>query len=196
MSKNQMNNKILILSGPTGSGESTLTKELSLKFPKFKRLITATSRNIRSGEIPGEDYYFFTKEEFLKEIEKGNIIEYTYIENRDTYYGSYKPDLEKKLLEGYVIVNVDHVGVQYYKKNYGAIAIFIRPDSIESIKTRLKKRNPEMTDEEIALRLDNAKSEIKNEEHFYDFKIINRDNCLNEALTELENILKSNGFDL
>ncbi|HEX8974812.1 MAG TPA: guanylate kinase [Patescibacteria group bacterium] len=190
------NNKVLIIGGPTGSGESTITNALVEKYPLFKRLVTATSRAKRSGETDKQNYYFFTKEEFEKNIASGNILEHTYIENRDTYYGTYKPDLEQKLQSGYVIVNVDYVGVLYYKKHYNALAIFIKPESIESLAERLKKRNPEMTEQELSMRLENAENEIRNEEEYYDYSVINADNCLNEAIQKVEAILKSHGFQL
>ena len=82
--------KIFIIAGPTGCGESTITKAIIEKFPNFARLVTATSRLPRLNEKNGVDYFFFSKEDFENEIIKGNIIEHTYIENRDTYYGSLK----------------------------------------------------------------------------------------------------------
>jgi guanylate kinase len=190
------NQKILILSGPTGSGESTLTKKLVEKYPIFNRLVTATSRQIRSGEKDGIDYYFFSKDDFEKLIKSGDILEYSYIENRDTYYGTYAPDLKKKLQNGYVVVNVDYVGTAYYKNNFEAIAIFIKPDDVASLAPRLKKRNPEMSEEELSMRFENAKNEITQEEKYYDVTVINNDGRLDEALNNIENILKENKFIL
>jgi guanylate kinase len=196
LKQKEKNNKILIISGPTGSGESTISNEIVSRHGIFKRLITATSRPPRSGEVDGESYFFFSKEEFKKKIEKRDIVEFTYIENRDTYYGSYEPDLEKKLAHGHVIVNVDHVGVRYYKEKYCAVAIFIKPESIESIAQRLKKRNPEMTAAELESRLENAKNEIENEEKYYDYVVFNRDGKLKEAVGEIEGILAKEQFIL
>jgi len=183
-------NKVLVISGPTGSGESTISDEIVSKYPQFQRLVTATSRLMRSGEIDKKDYYFFTREEFLKKITSGDILEYTHIENRDTYYGTYRPDLEEKIGKGQIIVNVDHIGVAYYKQKYGALAIFIKPESIESLASRLKKRNPEITNEELQLRLENARNEIANEEKYYDYTVINADGKLENAMNEISSILK------
>jgi guanylate kinase len=111
--------RILVIGGPTGSGETTITNEIIKRFPVFTRLVTATSRKPRNNEINKVDYYFFSKEEFEKNIRNGNIPEYTYIKNRDTYYGAYKPDLDEKISKGLnVIANVDIVGAKYYKKNH------------------------------------------------------------------------------
>lgn len=184
-------NKVLIIGGPTGSGETTVTLEIIKKYPQFQRLVAATSRPIRSGEQNQINYYYLGKEKFLKEIENGNIIEYTYIENRDTYYGTYKLDLEKRLKESHIIANVDHVGVKYFKKYYDSLAIFIKPSSLDVIEKRLRMRNPEASEQEIISRLKNAEDEIKNEQHLYDHVVINDDGKLNEAITEIEEILKN-----
>lgn len=192
--ENKLKNKVLIIGGPTGSGESTLTFETIKRYPEFQRLVSATSRPIRNGEESGVNYYYFTKAEFLEEIAKGNIVEQSYIENRDTYYGTYKPELEKKLELGNVIANVDQVGVIYFKKKYPAVAIFIKPSSLDVIEGRIRKRNPAMTNEEVAKRLHNAQEEIANEEHLYDYVIINDDGKMEEALKRIEEILKLENY--
>jgi len=187
-------NKILVISGPTGSGESTVTNKIIEKYPIFQRLITSTTRKPRSNEKNQVDYYFFTEEEFKKQREQGNILEYTYIENRGVYYGTYLPDLNEKLIKGHVIVNVDHIGLKFYKKNYKAISIFIKPESLEIIKERLKKRNPEMTEEELMNRLKNAQDEIDSEERFYDHIVFNKQGKLEEAVQEIEEILRKENY--
>src|SRR3990167_7895626 len=156
--------KIVVIAAPTGGGESTITNEIINRFPSFKRLVTATTRKPRNKERHRKDYYFFSKIKFKKEITRGNIIEYTYVKNRKAYYGSYKPDLEKKLKLGYnVIINPDVVGAKYYKKNYQAITIFVKPDSLESIKKRLIYRDIGIKPTELKRRLKNAEDEIKNQ---------------------------------
>ena len=187
-------NKILVISGPTGSGESTITNEIIKKYPIFQRMVTATSRQPRGNEKDKVDYYFFTKGEFKKQINLGNILEYTYIENRGIYYGTYLSELEKRLARGYVIVNVDHIGLKFYKKKYGAISIFIKPESLEVIKLRLKKRNPDISEAELKQRLKNAQDEIEREEKFYKYKVFNKQDKLEEAIQEIEGILKKEGY--
>lgn len=190
----QENNKILVLSGPTGSGESTITKEIVSRHPVFQRLITATSRPMRKGESEGVDYYYFSKEKFEELIKEGLILEYSYIENRDTYYGTYKPDFEKKMETGYVIANTDYVGTIYYKEKFKAVSVFIKPESIEVLEARLKGRNPEMTKIELQKRLENAKNEIEKEEQYYDTTIINKNGKIKDAVMEVEQILRKEGF--
>lgn len=183
--------KIVVIAAPTGGGESTITKKIINRFPSFKRLITATTRKPRNKEKPGVDYYFLSKNKFKEEIKKGNIIEHTYVKNRRAYYGSYKLDLEKKLNHGFnVIINPDAVGAKYYKKNYQAVTIFVKPDSLASIKKRLIARDSNIERTELKRRLKNAASEIKNESRFYDFIVINRQGKLDQAIQEVINIIK------
>ena len=152
---------------------------------------------MRTSEQNKVDYYFMSKEEFQDNIKSGDIIEHTYIENRDAYYGSYKPDLEKKLKEGLnIIANVDIVGTKYFKKNYDATTIFIKPETIESLRIRLKKRDSNITEEELKKRITNAENEIKNEMNCYDYVVVNADGKLDEAVEEIVKILKKENYEL
>ncbi len=189
-----MKNKILVISGPTGSGESTVTNKIIEKYPIFQRLVTSTTRKPRGNEKDKVDYHFFTEKEFKNQQEQGNILEYTYIENRKVYYGTYLPDLNEKLVKGYVIVNVDHIGLKFYKENYGAISIFIKPESLNTIKERLQIRNSEITEKELGQRLKNAQDEIDREERFYDHIVFNKQDKLEEAIQEIEIILKKENY--
>lgn len=191
-----MQKKVLVIAGPTGVGESTITRKIIEKFPIFKRLVTATTRAPRGQEQDGQDYYFFDKARFQEELTAGNILEHTYIENRDVYYGSFKPDLEQKISQGLnVITNTDLIGARYYKKNYNAITIFILPDSIENLKKRHIARGTE-SEEEMKKRLEYAIYEIENESSFYDYRIINKQDCLAETVEEITKIIKNEGYNL
>ena len=167
------------------------------RFLNFRRLVSATTRKPRLKEKDGLDYYFFSKDKFLEEIDNGNILEYTYIKNRDSYYGTYKVDLEEKIEGGYVVVvNVDGVGVDYYKRKQGAIAIFIKPASLDELRTRLQTRDPNMSEEELSKRIENAKAEIKNEEKFYDYVVYNENGRLDKAIREVVGILEKENYEL
>ncbi|OGF19654.1 hypothetical protein A3I35_02625 [Candidatus Falkowbacteria bacterium RIFCSPLOWO2_02_FULL_45_15] len=188
--------KILVIAGPTGSGESAVTAEIIKRYPIFKRLVTATTRPPRLRERTGVDYYFFSAEEFQREISNGNILECQ--NNRNgVYYGSYRPDLEKKLAQGFnVIVNPDLVGARYYQKHYQATTVFIMPDSIANLKKRLLKRDPSISPLELQTRLEYAQREISQEAPFYDYRVLNRQNQLGNAVAEIIAILKKEGYRL
>jgi guanylate kinase len=195
MGKNKK--RVLVIGGPTGSGETTITNEIIKRFPVFTRLVTATSRKPRNGEKNKIAYYFFSKDEFEKQISDGNIIEYTYIENRDDYYGTYKPDLDTKIEKGFnVIVNVDIVGAKYYKGHYNATTIFIKPESIEELKGRLTNRDKNISQEELEKRLQNAENEIEKEMPFYDYVVMNANEKLDKAIEETADILTKENYTL
>lgn len=189
--------QILVISGPTGSGESTITNEIIKRYPhKVVRLVTSTTREPRSGEQNGVDYFFFTKEQFAEARTAGQLLEETYVANRDTYYATYKPDLEEKLSRGFiVIVNSDLVGTKFYKQNYNATTVFIKPASVDELKLRLQKRNPEMSQEEHAKRIENAVLEF-NDESQYDYAVVNGDGELMKAVEEIVEIMKKEGYNV
>jgi guanylate kinase len=189
--------RVLIIAGPTGSGESTITNELIKRYPVFTRLVTATTREPRLNEVDTVDYYFFDEEGFKREVSAGNILEHTFVPGRAVYYGTYKHDLEKKLAEGKnIIVNPDVVGARYYKDHYNATTIFIKTESIDILKKRLKDRDPDISNEELTARLKAAQYELDNEESFYDHVILNKDGALENTVQEVQNILKTEGYPL
>lgn len=190
--------KVVVIAGPSGSGESTITKEVIKRFPgRVERLVTATTRPPRPGEIDAVDYYFLTPEEFERYEREGNILEKTYIPNRNTYYGTYASDLKEKIDSGkIVIVNPDIVGALYYKTNFNATTIFILPESVDALERRIRERNPELSDAEIQKRRANAEAEIKNEESFYDYRIVNADGSLEQAVEGVIEILRKEGYNL
>lgn len=188
--------QILVIGGPTGSGESTVTKAIIERNPqRFVRLVTATTRAPRGDEQNTVDYHFLTKEEFLSALKRGDILEHTYISNRDTYYGTYKPDLEEKIAQGLtVVVNPDIVGARFFRDHYGATTIFIEPGNVLELEGRLVARNPDLPREEIQKRLDNAQKEIDTEGPEYNYRVINANGKLEDAIHEVLAILSKEGY--
>lgn len=177
---------LIVIGGPTGVGESTITKEIINRLPKTRRLITTTTRPPRGQEKDGKDYFFLTKTEFKKRLKKNFFIEHTYIKVRDVYYGSEKKRIDYWLNRGYnVIANLDIVGAEAMKKNYSdrCISLFIVPDKFSNIKKRLLNRNPNIKPEELKKRLIYAKQEIKDKKK-YDLIIINKQDQLKVAVDE------------
>ncbi len=191
------NKRVLVIAGPTGVGENTITNEIRKRFPIFKQLVTATTREPRPGEKNTVSYYFMNNEQFFKEIEKGNIPEYQNSRDKNTYYGTYLPDLEKKIASGdNIIITPDITGAKFFKKEYNATTIFLLPDSMENLEKRHLHRNPEISQEELKSRLDYAKYEIDNEAYFYDFKVINAQGKLDEAVENIISIIRKEGYEL
>jgi guanylate kinase len=190
-----MKRQIVVIAGPTASGETTFTKELMVAYPHFIKLISATTRSPRLTEQHKKDYYFFTLEEFLDQVHGGNIIEYTHVKNRDVYYGTYKPELDEKIAEGKtIVVNTDLSGARFFKHAYNAVTIFIKPKSIETIYHRLRRRDPTISNEELQMRLMNAMQEILDAENKYDYTVFNQDGEFADTIAKVIEILHREGY--
>lgn len=171
-----MQNKgaILIISGPSGCGKSTLLKEVYNNIDNYYFSISTTTRSPRDGEQNGVDYYFVTKEEFEKDIEDGNFLEYAKV--HDNYYGtSLKPIIESLNNGKLVIFDIDVQGHKIVRKKLHALitSVFITTPSLQVLKDRLYSRNSDDNDV-IEKRLKNAQIEIDSFLE-YDYLIINDD---------------------
>ncbi len=193
---NARTKQVVVISGPSGSGESTITEELCKRFSNVKRLVTSTTRPRRSGEAP-DHYFFFTKEEFLAKASRGEILEVNHQANRDVYYGMYAPALTKMLEAGLVVVvNSDIVGTRYCKEHFDAVTIFIQTPTVDDLIARIRVRNPDMSEHELNKRRESAENEIDNEKPFYDYSVTNENGKLSEALDEIVSILTNEGYQL
>lgn len=183
---------IIIISGPTGVGETSVTKGLLKILPKTERLVTTTSRRKRKNEINGLDYHFISKKEFQKRIKEGYFLEYTHIKNRDDYYGTFRPDIDKKINQGInLILNLDAIGTKAMKKNFkNVITIFLLPDKFSNLIKRIKQRDPNISPAMLRKRIINAQNEIKKEKKYYQYKIINVQNKLSETIQKTAQLIK------
>lgn len=171
---NEKKGAILILSGPSGCGKSTLLKEVYKDIDDYYFSISTTTRAPRVGETNGIDYFFVTKEEFEKDIENGDFLEYAKV--HDNYYGTSLKPINSALSEGkLVIFDIDVQGHEIVRNKLNAIvtSVFITTPSLEVLETRLNSRNTDSL-EIIEKRIKNAKGEV---EYFqdYDYLIINDD---------------------
>ena len=163
---------ILILSGPSGCGKSTLLKEVYKDISDYYFSISTTTRAPRVGEVNGVDYFFVTKEEFEKDIENDNFLEYAKV--HDNYYGTSLTPINKALEEGkLVIFDIDVQGHEIVRSKLDSIvtSVFITTPSLKVLEERLNARNTDSSDI-IEKRIKNAKGEV---EFFqdYDYLIIN-----------------------
>ena len=163
---------ILILSGPSGCGKSTLLKEVYKDISDYYFSISTTTRAPRVGEVNGVDYFFVTKEEFEKDIENDNFLEYAKV--HDNYYGTSLKPINKGLEEGkLVIFDIDVQGHEIVRNKLDSIvtSVFITTPSLKVLEERLNARNTDSSDI-IEKRIKNAKGEV---EFFqdYDYLIIN-----------------------
>lgn len=159
---------ILIISGPAGSGKTTLCERLLAEFPdQIQRLVTTTSRAPRPDEKEGLDYRFLPAADFRKRIEEGAFIEWAKVHGR--YYGSQKAHLFKLLENGKdLLLNIDVQGARTFSGDPSLRillkerlhTVFILPRSLEQLRERLQGRGSD-THEEIERRLASAAREIE-----------------------------------
>lgn len=179
-----MDGKIIIFSAPSGSGKSTIVNHLVKNLPELSFSISATSRAARGNEMNGIDYYFMDTPSFRKKISNGAFIEWEEV-YEGTFYGTLKSEVERIISDNKVAVfDVDVVGGINIKKQYGdkALALFIKPPSLQILEERLKKRGTD-TEETIKKRMSKAEKELGYAQ-FFD-KIIVNDN-LEDACHEAE----------
>ncbi len=176
--------KFIVISGPSGVGKGTICNRLLSELNAWYSVST-TTRSPREGEVDGVNYYFITKEEFLKRIDAGEFLEYNYY--NDNYYGTSKKIVMEKMEEGVnVFSEIDVNGAHNIKKIFpDALLIYIAPPSMEELKNRLIARRTDPI-ERINQRLAIAEEEMK-QVGFYDYVVVNDD--LDKATDEVRKII-------
>lgn len=168
---------LIVLSGPSGVGKSTIRRRLIEENDDYWYSISMTTRKPRIIEKTnlleehGKDYYFVSKEEFNQNIENDNFFEYAEIYD-GLFYGTPKDKIFEMLDKGYnVVLELDVQGAIIVKEKYkDAILIFIKPPTLEELERRLRSRRTD-TEEVILERLAKAEYEISKSNQ-YDYVII------------------------
>lgn len=169
-----MKGNLLVISGPSGSGKSSLMKEVLKTISDTYFSISSTTRAIREGEEDGVNYHFISKEEFEKDIDAGFFLEWAKV--HDHYYGTSLKPILKELQKGkLVICDIDVQGHKIAQEKFGHLitSVFVTTPDQKSLQERLMKRGTDSVDV-IEKRLANAVSEMTcmNE---YDYVVINDD---------------------
>lgn len=179
---------LVVFSGPSGVGKGTVRKRFfEIMGDKLYYSISMTTRAKREGEQDGVDYHYVSREKFLEEIEKDNVLEYNeYVGN---FYGTPKDKVFEKINAGIdVVLEIEVNGARMIKEKVpNCVSIFIGPPSFESLKTRLVGRNTESADV-IEKRLNKARDEIASADQ-YDYIVINDD--VDVAANEVISIIES-----
>ncbi|CAA0217218.1 guanylate kinase [Tenacibaculum maritimum] len=154
--------KLFVFSAPSGSGKTTIVRHL-LAQERFNLefSISATSRNPRSNEKEGVDYYYISLEDFKQKIKKEEFLEWEEV-YRDNFYGTLKTEVERIWAKGkHVIFDIDVRGGLRIKEKFPeeTLAVFVKPPDINELLKRLKKRGEE-SDEKIAARIAKAPIEL------------------------------------
>ncbi|MBO5793086.1 MAG: guanylate kinase [Lentisphaeria bacterium] len=185
---------LIVISGPSGVGKSTLVNRVRQELPDLQFSISCTTRSPRPGEMHGREYYFLTPEEFEAKVQAGEFLEYAGIFSRR--YGTLKSEVLSRLEKGeQVLLDIDVQGAKQIRaaaEKSPELArsvrfVLIAPPSLETLEQRLRGRGSE-TEEQLQLRLGAAKAELSNYK-IYDYIVVNDD--LERAAGELTAVLRS-----
>ncbi|NPD84870.1 guanylate kinase [Lentimicrobium sp. L6] len=182
MGTSALKRKYIIFSAPSGSGKTTIVREMMKRGFPLEFSVSATSRTPRGNEKDGVDYHFLSLEEFNKKIKNNEFIEWEEV-YAGVKYGTPKSELDRIFSEGKLpIFDLDVVGGINLKKLLGknALAVFIQVSNIDVLKDRLINRATD-SEESIQKRLDKAEYEMSFASQF-DVIIIN--NKLEDAYEE------------
>ena len=185
MNQKKERGQLIVLSGPSGVGKSTVIAELFAQRSNIYFSVSYTTRQPRVGEQDGVNYNFVSREEFERMIADDELLEYA--EYVDNYYGTSMKLIQEKLDAGIdVLLDIEVQGAAKVRARCpDALFIFIIPPSFEELSRRLHRRNTD-SEEVIAGRLAKARQEFR-EIPKYDYLVIN-DKVAN-AVHEIEAIL-------
>ena len=179
--------KLFVFSAPSGTGKTTIIKDVLEKHPQLSFSISATTRNKRSFEIDGVDYFFLNVDEFKKKVENEEFLEWGKFFGY--YYGTLKNLVFEKINVGKsIVLEVDVKGALNIKQVYpDSVLIFISPPSIEELKKRLLNRKTE-SEEDFKKRIERAELELNYRDKF-DYNVYNYN--LDDAKKQVNEIIIS-----
>ena len=185
MSDTKSKGKLIVISGPAGTGKGTVVEALRAR-KEYALSISATTRAPRGTEQDGVNYFFKTVEEFEKMIENKEFLEYAnFVGN---YYGTPKQYVLDRLDEGRdVILEIEVQGALQVKENYPeALLIFLLPPCKQELENRLRGRGTD-SEETIIKRLARADEELALQDK-YDYRVVN--DTVERAVEEIEGIIE------
>jgi len=183
--KTRAKGELIVLSGPSGVGKSTVIAQLLSSRPDIHFSVSFTTRSPRPGEIDGVNYHYVSREEFERMISAGELLEYAeYVGN---YYGTSLKVIRDNLEQGIdVLLDIEVQGAaKVREKCPDAVLIFIIPPSIEELSRRLTARNTDTADV-VELRLQKAREECQLCSS-YDYIVVN--DSVSSASAEILSIL-------
>jgi guanylate kinase len=183
----QFQDKIIIITAPSGAGKTSITHFLLKKYPELSFSISAATRQARSHEKDGVDYYFLSLEDFRQKIREGAFVEWEMV-YEGKYYGTLRTELQRIWDNNQIpLLDIDVKGAIHVQQQFPqtSLSIFIEPPSVGELKRRLESRGTE-TPESLRDRVNKAAYEISFKHHF-DHCIVN-DN-LDRACQQAEEIV-------
>jgi guanylate kinase len=178
---------LFIISAPSGTGKTTLCKQLAANLPGLWHSISYTTRKPRPGEEQGRDYYFVEEQTFQEMVARNDFVEWAHVYGH--LYGTPWKSLTEKIDQGVdVLLEIDVQGAMQIKKRFeDSVSIFILPPSMTVLRSRLQIRASD-TPEEIQRRLHKVKEEVWS---YREYAYIVRNEDLALSLRDLESIFWS-----
>jgi guanylate kinase len=180
--------KIIIITAPSGAGKTSITRYLLGKYPdKLAFSISAATRKPRGMEKDGVDYYFISGEEFTNKIQHEEFIEWEMV-YEGKYYGTLKSELARIWNVGkFPVLDIDVKGAIHVQQQYPetTLSLFIEPPSVDELKRRLQSRGTE-SEESLNARVNKASYELSFK-HSFNHIIVNDD--LERAKKEAEDVV-------
>jgi guanylate kinase len=177
--------RVFVITGPSGVGKGTLIRGLMERVPRLELSVSATTRAPRPGERDGIDYHFLTREQFDREVERGQFVEHADYAGRS--YGTLRSELEERVRDGTpVVLEIEVQGARQVRAAMPeALQVFIAPPSLPALRTRLIARG---TDDqtEVERRLQVAEQELTAQPEFAHVVVNDR---LDDALETLTGIV-------
>jgi guanylate kinase len=180
--------RLIIVSGPSGAGKTTVLKEVFARCPRLVASVSATTRAPRRGEVEGVDYYFLTQDEFAARKRRGDFLECFEVFGSGHWYGTLETEVGPRLAVGnWVVLEIDVDGTLAVLEKYpDAVTIFVRPESIEELERRLRLRGTE-SEAAIQRRLAVARRELALVDRY---RYVVRNQSIETAVDEILQILK------
>jgi guanylate kinase len=178
--------RIVVVAAPSGSGKTSIAREILRRYPSLRFSVSATTRPKRPTETHGKDYFFLDRAEFEKRIAAGEFVEWEMIYGN--LYGTLKCEVDAALENGsHLMFDVDVKGALSIKRAYPeACLIFIRPPSVEILEQRLRARLTEDA-ETLRQRMERVPMELE-QARLFDHVVVN--DVLGIATDEVDAIVK------
>lgn len=178
---------LLVISGPSGSGKGTVSKELLSRNKDIVFSISATTRKPRPNEVDGVNYFFLEEDDFKKKVGENQFLEHAYVHTN--YYGTPKDFVMQQIDKGeIVLLEIDVQGALQVKKNYkNVVFVFLLPPTMDELKNRIIKRGTE-SEEDIERRFKNAFEELDFVGE-YDYFVVN--DKVENAVLDIEHIVSA-----
>lgn len=180
--------KLLVVSGPSGVGKTSVVDALSAADADFHFSVSMTTRGARPTEVDGVDYHFVSRDEFMKAVADGDLLEWA--EYGGNLYGTPRTPVLERLSKGDdVLLDIENDGAKQVKASFPeAVLVFLVPPSMEELERRLRRRG-DTDDVQIAKRLAVAEEQMADAELNFDHIVVNDD--IESAVSQVTGILAS-----